>query len=487
MEASSGLEGLLVPGSGAGEPTLHLVGGKAASLFWMTGLGVPVPPFFVLTTDAWQRWNRRQALDDELIGLVGSGMADLESTTSSTFGAGPRPLLVSVRSSGLVSMPGMMDTVLNLGLSPESIAALAHQLDDLAALAGVVNTFLSTFRQSGTPDSGELIPLSARSQLTAAIEKVFSSWNNDRARLYRKMRRIPEDTGTALIVQAMVFGNWDRRSGSGVLFTRDPISGAPVPMGEWAPGAQGEAVVAGRITPRDLDQLAAEHPDLHAELEEHSRRLEREGQDAQDIEYTVQSGRLYLLQARRLKVTPLAACRIGVDLWREGLIDDGLVTKRLQEIDLESLSADSVDAEGVEPLAVGLAASPGVASGWAVASTEEALRETARGQRVVLVRPETSPNDLPGMRSAVAVITERGGVTSHAAIVARELRIPCVVGCGALASVLQAGMVTVETGEGGVGRILPGEHPIRREVPAFVRTAQNVIQGTAAPRRETPR
>jgi pyruvate,orthophosphate dikinase len=487
MEASSGPEGLLLPGSGAREPPLHTVGGKAASLFWMAGLGLPVPPFFVLTTAAWQRWNRRQEVDDELIGLVGAAMAELERATDSAFGAGPRPLLVSVRSSGLVSMPGMMDTVLNLGLSPESIAALARQLDDLAAVAAMLNTFLSTFRQSGRADPGGLIPLSARSQLMAAIERVFSSWNNDRARLYRKMRRIPEDTGTALIVQAMVFGNWDRRSGSGVLFTRDPISGAPVPMGEWAPGAQGEAVVSGRTTPRDLDQLAAEHPDLHTELTEHSRRLEREGQDAQDIEYTVQSGRLYLLQARRLKVTPLAACRIWVDLWREGLIDDALVSERLQEIDLESLTADSVDAEGVEPLAVGLAASPGVASGWAVSSTEEALRRRDDGQRVVLVRPETSPNDLPGMRSAVAVITERGGVTSHAAIVARELRIPCVVGCGALASVLQAGMVTVETGEGGAGRILPGEHPVRREVPAFVRTAQDVIRGTAPARREKPR
>jgi hypothetical protein len=157
----------------------------------------------------------------------------------------------------------------------------------------------------------------------AAIETVFASWNNDRARLYRKMRRIPEGTGTALIVQAMVFGNWDRRSGSGVLFTRDPITGAPLPMGEWAAGAQGEAVVSGRTTPRGLDQFAAEHPGLHAELTEHARRLEREGQDAQDIEYTVQSGRLYLLQGRRLKVTPLAACRIAVDLWREGLIDEG--------------------------------------------------------------------------------------------------------------------------------------------------------------------
>ncbi|MDQ6743808.1 MAG: pyruvate, phosphate dikinase [Candidatus Dormibacteraeota bacterium] len=484
MEAPSGLEGLLLPGAGTREPPAHLVGGKGASLFWMAGCGLPVPPFFVLTTAAWQRWNRRQELDDELIGLVDSAMAALERVTDSTFGAGPRPLLVSVRSSGLASMPGMMDTVLNLGLSPESIAALARQLDDLAAFAAMVNTFLATFRQAGRAAPEGLVPLSARAQLMAAIETVFASWNNDRARLYRKMRRIPEGTGTALIVQAMVFGNWDRRSGSGVLFTRDPITGAPLPMGEWAAGAQGEAVVSGRTTPRGLDQFAAEHPGLHAELTEHARRLEREGQDAQDIEYTVQSGRLYLLQGRRLKVTPLAACRIAVDLWREGLIDEGLVKARLRTLDLESLAADSVDVEGVEPLAVGLPAAPGVASGWAVSSAEEALRQTAHSRPVVLVRPETSPNDLPGMRRAVAVVTERGGVTSHAAIIARELRIPCVVGCGTLASVLQAGRVTVD---GGTGRILPGEQPVRREVPAFVRTAQDIIQSSSAPPRDIQR
>ena len=465
---------MLLLGTDAREPPTSQVGGKGASLFWMASRNLPVPPFFVLTSVAWQRWNRLRRLDDELLQLVRNGIEDLERRTGTVFGGGPEPLLVSVRSSGAVSMPGMMDTVLNLGLGPESMAALITRLGNLAALPPILETFLSTFWQAGSSDEGVAVPVSPELQLTQAIEKVFASWNNDRARLYRTMRRIPEDTGTAVVVQAMVFGNWDGRSGTGVLFTRDPITGAPIPAGEWMAGAQGEAIVSGRTTPANLEQLALAHPEIYADLHAQAARIEREAKDAQDVEYTVQSGHLFLLQTRRLKVTPLAACRIAVDLWHEGIIDRLAVSARLREIDLESLAVDSVEAGGTSPLATGLPGSPGVASGLAVASSEEAARTAARGRHVVLVRPETSPNDLPGMRSSVAVITEKGGMTSHAAIVARELRIPCVVGCGELSAALDAGTVTVD---GGAGRVFAGERRVHREVPAFVLTAQEILAG----------
>jgi len=482
MPGPSDPNDMLLLGTGPREPPSSLVGGKGASLFWMASRNLPVPPFFVLTSIAWQRWNRLRRLDDELLRLVRKGIADLERQTGAIFGGGPEPLLVSVRSSGAVSMPGMMDTVLNLGLAPESIAALITRLGDLAALPPILETFLTTFGQAGGSDETAAVPLSAELQLTQAIEKVFASWNNGRARLYRTMRRIPEDTGTAVVVQAMVFGNWDGRSGTGVLFTRNPITGATIPAGEWMAGTQGEAIVSGRMTPATLDELALEHPEIYAELHAQAARIECEAKDAQDVEYTVQSGRLFLLQTRRLKVTPLAACRIAIDLWHEGIIDRLAVSARLREIDLESLGVDSVEAAGASPLATGLPASPGVASGLTVASSEEAARTAARGHQVVLVRPETSPNDLPGMRSSVAVITEQGGMTSHAAIVARELRIPCVVGCGELSAALDAGTVTVD---GGAGRVFAGERRVHRQVPAFVLTAQEILAGRASPSRAT--
>jgi pyruvate, orthophosphate dikinase len=473
MAAASLPDDLLLLGGSRREPPAALVGGKGASLFWMASRDRPVPPFFVLTSGAWQRWNRVRRLDDELLRLIREGIADLEGRTGLAFGKGPDPLLVSVRSSGAVSMPGMMDTVLNLGLAPESIAALLTRLGDLAALPPILETFVNTFWQAGFAAEAVAVPLSAEVQLTQAIEKVFASWNNERARLYRRMRRIPEHTGTAVVVQAMVFGNWDARSGTGVLFTRDPITGAPEPKGEWAARVQGEAVVSGRTTPESLDRLALDHPEVHSQLRRQSVLIEREAGEAQDVEYTVQSGRLYLLQTRRLKVTPLAACRIAIDLWQEGAIDRETLGARLREIDLDELGVDSVEEAGVPPLATGLPASPGVACGLAVASSSEAARIAASGQQVVLVRPQTSPNDLPGMRSSVAVITERGGMTSHAAIVARELHIPCVVGCGALSAALDAGTVTVD---GGAGRVFAGQRPARREVPAFVRLAREVIE-----------
>jgi pyruvate,orthophosphate dikinase len=467
---------LLFLGADAAEKPAALVGGKGASLFWMASRNQPVPPFFVLTSRAWQRWDRLRRLDEELLRLIREGIADVERRTGATFGGGPEPLLVSVRSSGVVSMPGMMDTVLNLGLTPESMAALLRRLGDVAALPPILETFLSTFWKAGRSAEAEAVPPSAERQLTLAIQRVFASWNNDRARLYRRMRRIPETTGTAVIVQAMVFGNWDARSGTGVLFTREPVTGAPLPAGEWAARAQGDDVVSGRTTPATLDQLALDHPEIHTELCVQAGRIEREAGDAQDVEYTVQSGRLYLLQTRRLKVTPLAACRIAIDLWREGIIDREVLSDRLGEIDLEQLGVDSVDPAGELPLATGLPASPGVASGLAVGSSSEAAQVAASGRPVVLVRPETSPNDLPGMRSSIAVITEQGGVTSHAAIVARELHIPCVVGCGELASALAAGTLTVD---GGAGLVFGGQHPARREVPAFVLLARRVLEGRA--------
>ena len=457
-----------------------LLGGKGAGLFRMVSLGLPVPPFFVLTTRAWREWQDTGRLPDAHISRVLEMIQWLERRTRRTFGRGPRPLLVSVRSTGPVSMPGMMDTILNLGLAPDAIGALYQEFHSLQAVADVIMNFVGTAtpvfadQQGGGPVSHPLIPESAHDQLIGAIEGVFASWNNERSRLYRRINRISDDYGSAAVVQAMVFGNADVRSGTGVLFTRDPVTGVNEPRGEWVAAAQGEAIVSGRTTPMPVEQLAQSQPTVFDDLLRFVRYLERDAGEPQDIEFTVEKGTLYLLQTRAMKSAPLASCRIALSLLDEQVIDETEAIRRLSSLDLADLAIDSLtEAPGDElVLATGLAASPGIAHG--VVAREIDARQATSPERnpLVLLRPETSPHDLPSMRRAVALVTERGGLTSHAAIVARELRIPCLVGCGQLDSIRDGQEITVD---GTVGRVYRGRLKIERTVPDVVRRAHSLL------------
>jgi pyruvate, orthophosphate dikinase len=457
-----------------------LIGGKGASLFWMSSLGLPVPPFFVLTTRAWREWREAGQLPESHVAKIMEMIRWLEGRTGRTFGGDPRPLLVSVRSAGPVSMPGMMDTILNLGLTPDALAALSRELGSLQVVADVIMNFVGTAtpvfvgNQDAVGMSLPLIPASAEDQLLGAIEGVFASWNNQRARLYRRINRIPDDYGTAVVVQAMVFGNAGDSSGTGVLFTRDPVNGDSLMRGEWVPAAQGEVIVSGRTTPVPIEALRTTQPAIYQQLRDVASQLERGAREPQDIEFTVERGRLYLLQTRTLKSAPLASCKTALDFLDEGLISQQEAVERLSLLELPELATDTF----TEPpaagavLATGLAACPGIVYGVVVREID-AKSEAAPGREsLVLLRPETSPHDLPAMRRASALITEHGGLTSHAAIVARELKIPCVVGCGELSTVREGQEVTVD---GTSGVVYLGRLMVVRVVPEVVRRAQCLL------------
>jgi pyruvate, orthophosphate dikinase len=378
-------------------------------------------------------------------------------------------------------MPGMMDTVLNLGLTADTIGALYRDFRSLQAVADVITNFVGSATpvfagQRGTDAPAHpLIPETAGDQLIGAIEGVFASWNNDRARLYRQIHHIPGDYGTAAIVQAMVFGNADTRSGTGVLFTRDPVTGADEPRGEWVPAAQGEAIVSGRSTPVPVAMLASSHPDVYAELLRASQQLESAAGEPQDIEFTVEAGKLYFLQTRALKCTPLAACTITLALLDDGSITRREAVRRLSSLDITDLVTEIPRHPPHDSLtlAAGLAASPGIARGTAARELSPAdARDAGRSVPWILIRPETSPHDLPAMRKAVALVTERGGLTSHAAIVARELRIPCVVGCGDLTMIRNGQKITVD---GTAGRVYDGALETQSSVPDVVRRAHALL------------
>jgi pyruvate,orthophosphate dikinase len=450
-----------------------LIGGKGASLFWMSAQGLPVPPFFILTTRAWRQWREAGKLPEQQVTSVVEMVRWLEARTGRRFGGGPRPLLVSVRSTGPVSMPGMMDTILNLGLTPDALGPLAEEFGSLQMIADVITNFLGTAAPvlAGRQEAGQT---EATDQLLDAIEGVFASWNNQRARLYRRINRIPDDYGTAVIVQAMVFGNAGDSSGTGVLFTRDPVSGDARLRGEWVPAAQGEAIVSGRTTPVPVEELRTAQPAVYRRLHEIAGQLERRAREPQDIEFTVQQGRLYLLQSRALKSAPLASCRTALDLLDEGLLTEEEAVRRLASLELPELATDAFTeppaADAV--LATGLAASPGIVPGTVVREID-ARNEAGPGRgSLILIRPETSPHDLPAMRRAAALVTEHGGLTSHAAIVARELKIPCVVGCGELDAVREGQEVTVD---GSAGVVYRGRLAVDRIVPEVVRRAQSLL------------
>ncbi|WP_194818279.1 pyruvate, phosphate dikinase [Nocardia sp. XZ_19_385] len=446
------------------------IGGKAWSVDHMRALGLPVPPAFVLTTEAWAEFGARGALSETVWAGVRDGIAALERGTGRTFGAATKPLLVSVRSGAAVSMPGMMDTVLNLGMNTAAERALLAETGSPSYASDTHRRFLAQYREIVLGDPRAEVPEDPWEQLRGAITAVFRSWDSARAKAYRRNRGVSDQLGTAVTVQAMVFGNLDAHSGTGVLFSRNPNTGAPQPFGEWLVGGQGEDVVSGRTTPRPLHDLATMLPAAHSQLLAAAALLERDGRDIQDIEFTVEAGRLWLLQARPAKRSARAAVRAAVAMADEGLIDSETALRRVSPEQLRTvLRPESGTDTGAMPLARGESACPGLAAGVVVTDPDEAETRAAAGEDVILVRVTTSPDDLHGMIAARAVVTELGGATSHAALVSRELGRPCVVGCGpGVVAALAGRTVTVD---GGAGVVLLGEvtgKPVEQAVIADV-------------------
>ncbi len=430
------------------------LGGKAWGINRMRALGLPVPPAFTVTTRACRDYYANgRVVDEALWDAILAALPALEAGTGRRFGAGARPLLVSVRSGGARSMPGMMDTVLNLGIDDGVEAALARESGDALFAAQVRAAFAAQYRAVVLGGGDAPLPGDPREQLRAAVGAVFASWQSARARVYRANRGLSEDGGTAVTIQAMVFGNLDERSGTGVLFSRNPITGEARAWGEWLPRAQGESVVAGQRTPRRLEALRDRLPDVHARLLEAAAILERDARDMQDMEYTVESGRLWLLQTRTAKRSPQAALRVAVAMAEEGFIGRDEAVRRIDPALLAAIPDLRLapGAERVLPVARGEPGCPGVAVGEVVTDPAEAVARAARGEDVILARVMTSPNDLEGVIAARALVTEQGGSTSHAAVVSRELGRPCVLGCGLDTVTALAGRrVTVDGARGSI-------------------------------------
>ena len=446
---------------GGGQLTRELLGGKAWSIQHMLSLGIPVPPAFVVTTAVCHEYyDGGRVLPPGVLDEVRNAMADLERRTGRNFAADDRPLLVSVRSGAATSMPGMMDTILNLGMTTSIERALADETDDDRYAADTRRRFDEQFEKV----VGVAPPESPWEQLELAIRAVLDSWNSKRALAYRQARGIA-DGGTAVTVQAMVFGNLDDRSGTGVLFTRDPLSGKSEPYGEWLTRGQGEDVVSGRADAQHLDALSVAMPSVHRDLLAAASVLERHGRDVQDIEFTVQSGTLWLLQSRAAKRTPQAALRCAVRLEHEGLITSAEALDRVTVDHVRALRRLVLDPAGVAaapPVASGKPASPGIATGVVVTDADKAEEMADDGTSVILARPTTDPDDVAAMSAAVAVLTELGGSTSHAAVVCREMAIPCVVGCGIDSVTALAG--TVVTVDADNGTVHAGALPVRPAV-----------------------
>jgi pyruvate,orthophosphate dikinase len=459
------LDGSLTLGS-------DVLGGKAWGIVRMRRLGLPVPPAFALPVTECHRYHEAgRRLEDETWEAVLQGLRGLERETGRRLGDPAAPLLVSVRSGAPVSMPGMMDTVLNLGITDEveralgelSGPAFAHdtharfccQYGQVVLGADVEppapGVDIERTRAEIADDCGREVPRDPLAQLRDAICAVFDSWHSRRAVAYRKHWGISDEGGTAVTVQAMVFGNLGESSGTGVFFTRDPLTGEPEPYGEWLPGGQGEDVVSGTHAVQALSDLAAQLPDVHAQLLGAGRTLEREHGDVQDIEFTVERGRLYLLQSRAAKRSPAAAVRTAVDFAESGVIDRSTALQRVTPEQVASVLQPRLapGAKTAEVLGRGEPACPGLASGVVVADSEAADAAAAEGGDVVLVRPTTSPQDIAGMIAARAVVTELGGSTSHAAVVTRALGRPCVVGVGTGVTASWTGReITVDAGKG---------------------------------------
>ncbi|MGH7060260.1 MAG: pyruvate, phosphate dikinase, partial [Stellaceae bacterium] len=519
-------------GNGAAEGRAemrNLLGGKGAGLAEMSNLGLPVPPGFTITTEVCTYFYKSQkSYPDELREQVRGGLAAIEKSLGARFGDPGNPLLVSVRSGARVSMPGMMDTVLNLGLNDRVVKGLAensgdarfaydsyrrfiqmygqvvlgiehhhfegllenHKTDTGAALDTELGAedwqiIVAAFKDVVAEETGRAFPQDPAEQLWGAIGAVFGSWMNSRAVTYRRLHAIPGDWGTAVTVQAMVFGNMGEDCATGVAFTRNPSTGADELYGEFLVNAQGEDVVAGIRTPQhltvagkkasksSLPAMEEAMPDVFGRIERVRRQLEGHYRDMQDIEFTVQRGKLWMLQTRTGKRTAQAALKIAVSLVEQGVIDRDEAIRRIDPASLDQLLHPTLDPSAkTESFARGLPASPGAASGAVVFSADEAESLAARGEAAILVRLETSPDDIHGMHAARGILTSRGGMTSHAAVVARGMGRPCVTGAGDLridyaARTMSVGNLVVQAGEtitidGSTGEIMAGEVPTRQ-------------------------
>jgi pyruvate, orthophosphate dikinase len=516
-------------GKAAGRASMrNLLGGKGAGLAEMAHLGLPVPPGFTITTEVCTYfYDNGKTYPRDLKAQVDKALAEVGRITGKKFGDAENPLLVSVRSGGRASMPGMMDTVLNLGLNDVTAAALADKSRDrrfaldsyrrfITMYANVVlgiehhhfeeilddhkdrngytldtdlsaddwDNIIDRYKERVEEESGEPFPQDPHAQLWGAIGAVFGSWMNQRAITYRRLHAIPESWGTAVNVQAMVFGNMGETSATGVAFTRNPSTGEKKLYGEFLINAQGEDVVAGIRTPQEITEQARKEagsqkpsmesamPDAFAELTRIHAELERHYRDMQDLEFTVEQGKLWMLQTRNGKRTALAALRIAVELANEKLITKDEAVARIDPSALDQLLHPTIDPNAVRKvLATGLPASPGAACGEIVFSSEDAETLKNQGRKVILVRVETSPEDIHGMHAAEGILTTRGGMTSHAAVVARGMGKPCVSGAGALrvdyrAQNMTAGGETLKKGDiltidGSSGQVLAGRVPMQ--------------------------
>jgi pyruvate, orthophosphate dikinase len=433
----------------------EILGNKGFGIDAMSRHGLPVPPAFGITTEVCAQW----FVDpDHTIDTIWNDVLMrtrwLEQVTSLTFGRGPRPLLVSVRSGAAQSMPGMMDTVLDLGIDDAVEAALREARTPEFA-RDTRRRFNEMYRRIvlGGDDSAT-VPDDPFIQLRRAIQAVFASWNSPRAITYRKYHGLNDLAGTAVVVQAMVFGNCERDSGTGVLFSRNPMTGADEPFGEWLPGGQGEDVVSGNFDCQPISALRATQPQVYAQLTAAARKLEKLGADVQDIEYTVEEGRLWLLQTRAAKRSSQAAVRLALQFRREGLIDDAETMRRVTPDHVKTLLLPTLEPEtrlAATLLAKGLPAFPGVVSGRAYTDVDAALDAADGGEDVILVRTSTRPEDVEGMLAARGIVTEIGGATSHAAVISREIGRPAVVGCGTgVAEALLGKLITIDGAEGEV-------------------------------------
>jgi pyruvate, orthophosphate dikinase len=457
----------------------NILGGKGAGLAEMTAAGMPVPQGFTITTEACtQYYTDGRRIADEIVDDIFAHVKGLEEITGKKFGDIENPLLVSVRSGARQSMPGMMDTILNLGLNDEAVEGLAKktnnerfaydsyrrfvqmysdvvmgvskslfedEIDKMKAAKGVtedvdltaadLKELVAIFKKIYEDNEGKPFPQNPKEQLIGAVMAVFRSWDNPRANVYRKMNEIPYEWGTAVNVQQMAFGNSGPKSGTGVAFTRDPATGAKGLMGEYLINAQGEDVVAGVRTPSPIRKLQEEMPEVYEEFVSIATRLETYFKDMQDMEFTIEDGKLYMLQTRNGKRTAQAALQIAIDLVNEGMIDETEAVLRVEPKQLDTLLHPQFDEKALgeaEVIGKGLAASPGSACGQIVFSAEDAEEKVQSGEmpKVVLCRLETSPEDIVGMQVSQGILTVRGGMTSHAAVVARGMGTCCVSGCG---------------------------------------------------------
>ena len=437
---------------GSADYPREVLGNKGFGINKMRQRGLAVPPAFCVTTDVCARWfDNPEATIEEIWPQVRARMGWLEAETSRTFGAGPRPLLVSVRSGAAQSMPGMLDTVLNLGINDSVERALGERFSPEFA-RDTRDRFRRMYRSIVLADDDGDVPGDPHRQLREAVDAVFRSWTGERAVAYRRHRDLDDLAGTAVIVQAMVFGNREADSGTGVLFSRDPRTGVDTPYGEWLAGGQGEDVVSGTVDVEPISALADQLPAVYTELMLAARTLEASTGDVQDIEFTVEEGKLWLLQTRTAKRSAQAAVRLALALRREGLIDDAQALLRVTPDDVRTLLLPALQPEtrlAAPLLATGLAACPGVATGSACTDVDETIDAAERDEDVILVRTATSPDDVGGMLAARGIVTEIGGATSHAAVVSRELGRPSVVGCGrGVAERLDGKLITVDGNEG---------------------------------------